>query len=151
MKNLKAEIQVRTTAQHIWAVASHTLQYKHEESVPLSVRRAIHRVSALLETVDLEFERVLEQREAYRSQSITSRQDEALNTDLLEEMLGQLLPPDNKKKSGEKYGELLDDLMAFGIDTQNSLINLLNEHKDEILRADQDMVEKYKNGHLRKR
>jgi putative GTP pyrophosphokinase len=29
---LRAEIQVRTTAQHIWAAASHKLQYKHEES-----------------------------------------------------------------------------------------------------------------------
>src|SRR5262249_41621118 len=51
----RAEIQVRTTAQHIWAAASHTLQYKNEASVPPGIRRAIHRVSALLETVDLEF------------------------------------------------------------------------------------------------
>jgi ppGpp synthetase/RelA/SpoT-type nucleotidyltranferase len=29
---LRAEVQVRTTAQHIWAAASHKLQYKHEES-----------------------------------------------------------------------------------------------------------------------
>ncbi|MDD5094450.1 MAG: RelA/SpoT domain-containing protein [Dehalococcoidia bacterium] len=62
---LCAEIQMRTVAQHIWAVASHTLQYKHEHGVPRPIRRAIHRVSALLETVDLEFERALQEREAY--------------------------------------------------------------------------------------
>lgn len=48
---LKAEIQVRTVAQHIWAAASHTLQYKQEQNVPVPVRRSMSRVSALLETV----------------------------------------------------------------------------------------------------
>ncbi len=57
--NFRAEIQIRTVAQHLWAATSHVLQYKHEESVPEPVRRSIYRVSALLETVDLEFERVL--------------------------------------------------------------------------------------------
>lgn len=59
MSGLKAEVQVRTVTQHVWAAASHVLQYKQEASVPLPVRRSIYRVSALLETVDLEFERVL--------------------------------------------------------------------------------------------
>ena len=43
-----AEIQIRTLAQHIWAAASHRLQYKQESGVPFPVRRAIHRVSASL-------------------------------------------------------------------------------------------------------
>ncbi|HIF6332154.1 TPA: GTP pyrophosphokinase, partial [Raoultella ornithinolytica] len=55
----KAEIQVRTLAQHIWAAASHKLQYKHEKSVPPQLRRAINRASAVLEVIDLEFERIL--------------------------------------------------------------------------------------------
>lgn len=56
---LRAEIQVRTLAQHIRAAASHKLQYKSESNVPAPIRRSIYRVSAILETVDLEFERVL--------------------------------------------------------------------------------------------
>ncbi len=84
---LQAEIQVRTLAQHIWAEASQTLQYKQEQNVPPVVRRAIYRVSALLETVDLEFERVLDQRETYRSTVEASATDEALNVDLLEKAL----------------------------------------------------------------
>jgi len=55
----KAEIQIRTMAQHIWAAASHTLQYKQEDNVPKTVRRSIYRVSALLETVDLELKESL--------------------------------------------------------------------------------------------
>ncbi len=50
---IRVELQVRTLAQHIWAAASHKLQYKKENSVPPPLRRAISRVSALLETVDL--------------------------------------------------------------------------------------------------
>jgi putative GTP pyrophosphokinase len=53
---MKAEIQVRTIAQHLWADASHILQYKNEENIPEPIKRSIHRVSAILETVDLEFE-----------------------------------------------------------------------------------------------
>jgi putative GTP pyrophosphokinase len=55
MSEIQAEIQIRTLAQHIWAEASHVLQYKQEESVPSTLLRSIYRVSALLETVDLEF------------------------------------------------------------------------------------------------
>jgi ppGpp synthetase/RelA/SpoT-type nucleotidyltranferase len=62
---MTAEIQVRTASQHIWAAASHVLQYKQESAVPLPVRRSINRVAALLETVDLELERTLGERAAY--------------------------------------------------------------------------------------
>ncbi len=92
---LRAEIQVRTLAQHIWAASSHKLQYKLEQSVPLPVRRSIHRVSALLETVNLEFERVLREREEYISAKTrgTKRAAEELNVDLLSEAsLDELLP-----------------------------------------------------------
>jgi ppGpp synthetase/RelA/SpoT-type nucleotidyltranferase len=34
LDDLQAELQVRTVAQHIWAAASHILQYKQEASVP---------------------------------------------------------------------------------------------------------------------
>ncbi len=62
---MQAEIQVRTTAQHIWAAASHVLQYKSAFSVPATLRRTIYRAAALLETVDLELERVLDERASY--------------------------------------------------------------------------------------
>ena len=76
---LKAEIQLRTLAQHIWAATSHKLQYKHEDSVPPPIRRSIYRVSALLETVDLEFERVLAERGTYIEESAKGTvQDEPL-------------------------------------------------------------------------
>src|ERR1700693_5111858 len=49
LEGLRAEIQVRTGSQHIWAATSHILQYKKEAHVPPPMRRAINRVAALLE------------------------------------------------------------------------------------------------------
>ena len=129
--DLRAEIQVRTVAQHIWAAASHNLQYKQEQSVPPPVRRAIHRASALLETVDLEFERVLSERSSYKIEANTKSASEKLNVDLLTKILDEKLPAQNKAKQ-ENYADLLEDLFLFSIDTPKALTDLLNEQKQEI-------------------
>lgn len=135
MGGLRAEIQVRSLAQHIWAEASHSLQYKQKEGVPSSVLRGIYRVSALLETVDLEFSRVLNDRDAYRSELNVSEKEEALNVDNLEKILETLLPSANKS-GDEDYADLLEDLSFFGIMTQEDLTNLINGHLKGILEED---------------
>ena len=137
MKGLRAEVQVRTTAQHIWAAASHTLQYKHEESIPPPIRRAIHRASALLEIVDLEFERVLEQRENYR-EGVSVDIDNQLNSDLLEKVLDSILPEKNKVLDREDYADLLEDLFYFDIKTQKQLIDLWKKHRSASLKEDSE-------------
>ncbi len=137
---LKAELQVRTIAQHIWAAASHELQYKQEAGVPIPVRRAINRVSALLETVDLEFERVLQNREAYLSSVDARNTDENLNVDLLAAILDGALPLSHKKEP-ESYGDLLADLQAFGIDSSGKLKDLIKKHLKAVLSKDQEIVE----------
>lgn len=131
---MKAEVQVRTFAQHIWAAASHALQYKQEQSVPPPVRRAIYRVSALLETVDLEFERVLEQRDTYRS-NLSTDVDELLNVDLLEEVCDSFLPTINKGNE-EPYSYLLTELLHFNIDTRFKLESLIRKHLPTALEYD---------------
>src|SRR2546423_3962108 len=87
MAGLQTEVQVRTVAQHIWAAGSHVLQYKHESSVPAGLRRTIHRVSALLETVDLEFERVVEENERYAATVEVNERDQELDVITLEKIL----------------------------------------------------------------
>ena len=86
-RGLRAELQLRTIAQHLWAAASHKLQYKAESSVPLPIRRSIHRVSALLETVDLEFDRVLQEREDYLKQAASRQPTKPINVDVLAQIL----------------------------------------------------------------
>lgn len=135
----KVELQVRTLAQHIWAVASHRLQYKHEQGVPPPIRRTIYRVSALLETVDLEFTRVLELRDEYaRTQAETPAKEDALDVAVVESVLDALLPKENKDEGIEDYSELLLDLQQFSIKSRAELQTLLTRHMSEILRADKD-------------
>ncbi len=87
---LLAEVQVRTAAQHVWAVASHVLQYKQPESIPAELRRAVNRVAALLEMVDDELERVLVGRDGYRAGVQLSNDETELNVDILALALPQL-------------------------------------------------------------
>lgn len=144
---LQAEVQIRSAAQHIWAAASHVLQYKHEESVPLPVRRAIHRVSALLETVDLEFERALQERDSYSQAIDLSISSATLNVDILARMLDDSLPPQNKEKQ-EPYANLLQELYAQGITKVADVQKLLDDHLADVLREDTEIVSILQNGNV---
>lgn len=141
---LKVELQVRTLAQHIWAAASHKLQYKHESSVPLPLRRSIHRASALLETVDLEFDRLLQERRSYvEAQVKAPSTDEPINVDILKSVLAAELP-DRNRSAEEPYDDLLVDLKHFGIDTANKLRTLLKRNLNASLASDADWAKRMK-------
>lgn len=139
--NFKFEIQVRTLAQHIWAAASHKLQYKHEDNVPPPLRRAINRVSALLETADLEFERILNERKMYVENVIDSLDPkEPLNVDIVQSILAELFPANNKDED-ENYSELLDDLFHFKINTAEELRNIIQTNMNAIMEVERVEVE----------
>lgn len=141
LDGLKAEIQIRTMAQHIWAAASHKLQYKNESSVPPPVRRTIHRVSALLETVDLEFDRVLDERSSYvEDLADTTAASEVLNVNLVESLLTELWPVGNMDDD-EDYSDLLDDLLSNNVSTVEGLRSLIVNNIKRALRADRKEVE----------
>jgi len=128
-------------AQHIWAAASHKLQYKNEGSVPPPVRRTIHRVSALLETVDLEFDRVLDERQNYVEEFAESvAASEVLNVNLVESLLTELLPAENKDDD-EDYSDLLEELLRFKILTVEDLRSLIVHNLKRTLKADKVQVE----------
>ncbi len=55
IKQLKAEIQVRTLLQHAWADISHDSLYKHQFKVPNKWQRDMARLAAVLEAADKEF------------------------------------------------------------------------------------------------
>ncbi|SFO63546.1 ppGpp synthetase catalytic domain-containing protein (RelA/SpoT-type nucleotidyltranferase) [Variovorax sp. OK605] len=128
----RAEIQVRTVAQHIWAAASHKLQYKQEDNVPPPLRRTIHRISALLETADLELDRVLEEKQRYVDAISTPPIDKTpLNVDLLESVLDDLF--EKKSKTGtEDYAQLLAELGQFNIHTTGELVELVEKNRKGI-------------------
>ncbi len=133
--NMPTEIQIRTATQHIWAGASHLLQYKWKKHVPVPVRRAINRVAALLELVDLEFERVLMRREEYRTHLTEIGLDEPLNTELLRGIFERFLPAENADDE-EPLAELVDQLSAFGVTKERDLVGLLEKHQEAMNRAE---------------
>lgn len=139
LQGLKAEVQIRTASQHIWASASHLLQYKRESDVPIPIRRSINRAAALLEIVDLEFERVLHEREDYIEQIKDDDKEENLNTDSLRRLLDKTLPEQNKSKR-EDYAELLEDLRHFNINLVSELENIILENWNTVERSEANSV-----------
>lgn len=142
--NLKFEIQVRTLSQHSWAEASNIFQYKREENVPKPLKRAISRISALLEIVDIEFERLLEERGAYKDeirQQTTYESD--LNVDLLEEILIKKLPNEHKSEE-EDYSILLENLIVLDVSTVKNLSELIDTYLLAALEENKRIVEGFK-------
>src|SRR5260221_3530679 len=109
------------------------------------MRRTISRVSAPLETVDLEFERVLEQREEYVAELAISLPDESLNVDSLKKLLDARLPNANRKEP-EEYADLLNDLAALGVVRVNQLADILDEQLKAILAHEAGVVERLRSG-----
>lgn len=140
--SLTAEIQVRTLAQHMWAAASHKLQYKREDSVPIQLRRTISRVSALLETVDLEFGRVLEERALYVSEIKIENKNEELNVDVLSALLSEIYPERNADETDEDgYDELLKDIRSYGVAGKIELREFLENTRQKVLKLDKEYAE----------
>jgi len=148
LRGLKAEIQVRTVAQHAWAGASHVLQYKHEKDVPVPLKRSINRIAALLETVDLEFNRLAEMRDSYILQFNEDNNlneenpkiiDDNLNVDVLKQILDILLPPQNKYEN-EQYSILLEDLRSFQINEIGHLIDFIVKNLEAVIEDDKKTV-----------
>ncbi len=134
----KAEIQIRTLSQHTWAVASHKLQYKQKDNVPVPLRRSINRISALLETVDLEFERLLIERQEYVDQ-INEKSD--FNVDVLEKLCDELLPAKNKYNGHEDYAEFFAELALNGITTSSQFVVIVKTHLASQIQSDELRVE----------
>ncbi|MBE0640224.1 MAG: hypothetical protein IH598_17050 [Bacteroidales bacterium] len=55
LKGKKAEIQVRTLAEHVWADISHDRIYKPDLRIPEDWKRQAARLSAILEDADIDF------------------------------------------------------------------------------------------------
>lgn len=54
----KVEVQIRSILQHAWAEIEHDLGYKGEINIPENLKRNFNRLAALLETADVEFDRL---------------------------------------------------------------------------------------------
>ena len=66
-KEIKFEIQIRSILQHAWAEIEHDLGYKGISTIPDSSKRTFNRLSALLETADIEFDRLKKELVSYEA------------------------------------------------------------------------------------
>lgn len=60
-EKFKAELQVRTMAQHLWSEMSHDAFYKNDESLnplPRPVKRRVYLLAGVVEVADVEFNRL---------------------------------------------------------------------------------------------
>ena len=131
LEGLQAEIQVRTVSQHIWAEVSHALQYKREAQVPDPIKRSLYRVSALLDLVDLEFDRFLAERDEYEESLKTGTIEAQLNPDIVRWIVADYLPIENASDE-ENYGDLLDDLTAAGVTRVEELVAIIESNRDQV-------------------
>ena len=134
-----AEVQIRTMSQHIWAESSTLLQYKTEQNVPKVLLRSIGRISALLETVDLEYERLLMSREGY-IQKIEIENESELNVDTLKLLLNKTLPNDNLD-GNEDYSSVLIDITSLNINSLPELEKMINENLPRAVSQDKQIVD----------
>jgi ppGpp synthetase/RelA/SpoT-type nucleotidyltranferase len=65
LKTLLCEVQVRSVVQDAWAIIQHHMVYKKEAEIPKPLQRKMNSLAGLFETVDDQFDRIREEREAY--------------------------------------------------------------------------------------
>ncbi|OTG98264.1 hypothetical protein B9T24_02650 [Acinetobacter sp. ANC 4654] len=122
------EIQVRTALEHAWAEIEHDRGYKLGGKLPSHLNRRFKLLSGLLESADLEFNRLTVEIEEYSKQLNDSIQQDELDYELTTIGLKQLFQ--NKYKSLRLTGleltdeigkTLIDELNRFEIDTLSTL------------------------------
>lgn len=105
-KNLKAEIQIRTSLQHSWAEMEHGLQYKKDTSLPYKIKRQLSSLSSLLEIADSQFLLLKNYETEYIKESNESLKNRDLKSVIINEITLPLLFRDNESilfKLREKF------------------------------------------------
>jgi putative GTP pyrophosphokinase len=150
IKDLKAEVQIRSILQHAWAEIEHGLGYKSSENVPNNLKRGANRLSAILEAADLDFVRLkkikddhIAQAASVISSTVESRTPiDTLNISVLVDHNDAL--KDVRNMLAMKYGvtfvrrseftEILSKLDFFGIQYLETLEEKLNEDKTILIK-----------------
>ncbi len=109
LRDLWAEIQVRTVLQHAWAAIQHSLDYKSEYDIPMQLRRRLFRLSALFELADEELNHITDEAqglfEQYKEQIESDQPSIELNLDSLKAYL----------EASEVVQEWADFIESFGV------------------------------------
>ena len=128
LATLKAELQLRTLAQHLWADIYHELGYKNEFQLPARWEREFARLAALLEYCDQGFEEIKNAMRTYESSY-----GHYMSKDQLEALAGRLeillkVDGDNVKA----LHRLIKTYLALG---HNDKIRMILERNEALLNS----------------
>ncbi|MEM8240100.1 hypothetical protein Q4R49_20605, partial [Morganella morganii subsp. sibonii] len=105
----------------------------------------INRMSAILELVDLEFDRVLYDRDAYLSDIENKTEDvigidSALNIEILKYISKKYLPQE-RLASDDSYSDFLLELRENGITTAGGLISIIESNWEKTRELDKSVAD----------
>ncbi len=152
-KDMRVELQIRTIPQHNRSQVLSLLQYKQEPNIPRELKSSINRISALLELVDIEIERLLYERDNYLDSIegiMQQEEDYILNVDVLGYILDTNLPSENKSIK-ENYWGLLENLIVLDLNTKNKLLEIITTFKQRALEIDKAVVENMMKNYKRRK
>lgn len=152
-KDLRVELQIRSIPQHNRSQVLSLLQYKQEPNIPRELKSSINRISALLELVDIEIERLLFERDNYLETIpgiMEMPDDYVLNVDVLRYILDLHLPEANKSIK-ENYWGLLENLIVLDLSTKNTLLEIIETYKTRALEIDKAVVDNMLKNYNRKK
>lgn len=144
LNQIRFELQMRSTLQHVWANMYHDMGYKSDVEIPVEYQRNMGRLAGMLELVDEQFSRIRREINDYRRnvQSLVASgnfNEVPLNGDTFRSYL-ELKPFHRlaEKIAAINQAELYDDsLMPYykvfyllGMKTIGDIENLRNQYSD---------------------
>lgn len=141
LKGHSFEIQVRTALMHAWAEIEHDRGYKLSGKLPSDLARRFSLLSGLLESADLEFNRLTIEIEEYAKKLNTKIQEnEELNIELttigiktlIKKKYIELCPNLDTLGLGITNEQVLKELQQFGVKNLNDLDKLIIENLNSL-------------------
>lgn len=145
LKNVRFEIQIRSTLQHVWAAVEHDIGYKSDIDVPSEYVRSFGRLAGMLELIDEEFSRIRMSVNEYRHRmEELLKQGQTDKIELTTESFTSFLHLEPFKKLNERiaavnHAEIFDTsllpyctiLKQLGMKTLGDVEQLVKERADD--------------------
>lgn len=128
-KGFKCEIQIRSILQHAWAEIEHDLGYKGEISIPDQYKRTFNRLSALLETADVEFDRLKTELKEYENRVPILIKSKPENVDINAASINSFLKTNDILLEVKKLIENITGVELKPIDNYDPIMKLLRFHE----------------------
>jgi len=156
-KGLKFEIQIRSILQHAWAEIEHDLGYKGKSSIPESHVRSFNRLSALLESADIEFDRLKKELAEYEKDVtkliVTTPDTVPINQASIDSLVKSnktfqmardyvIKDCDAVFDQPNDYSGIMDKFELFNITNIGELQRLISNNSDEYIRFIKDFIKK---------